>query len=238
MTSPQRWQEIDRIFAAALEREPAERAAFLDQACGGDEQLRREVESLLAHDSAESLGGRLAVEEATRLLAPDQAQPLTNEYIGPYQIVRSLGAGGMGHVYLAHDNRLNRPVAIKLLAFYDVAERERIRWFRQEALAASALNHPNILTIYEIGETGGHNFIVTEFIDGQTLLALISHGAVSATTAVDIAIQIASALSAAHTAGIIHRDVKPANIMVRRRPAEGARLRHREKQPTRRCRAD
>ena len=121
----------------------------------------------------------------------------------------------MGHVYLAQDKRLNRLVAVKLLSFYDVAKEERIRRFRQEAFAASALNHPNILTIYEIGETEEHNFIVTEFVDGKTLLALIDSETVSVKKALDITIQIASALSAAHAAGIIHRDIKPANIMIR-----------------------
>jgi len=215
MTTPQRWQEIDRILAAALEREPAERAEFLDQVCGGDEELRKEVESLLAHDSPDSLVGRQAIEEATQLLAPTQHQMLQNQNIGPYQVVRSLGAGAMGHVYLAFDNRLKRLVAVKLLSFYDVAEEERIRRFRREALAASALNHPNILTIYEIGEAEGHHFIATEFVDGQTLQALIGDGKVSTVTAVDIVTQVGKALSAAHAAGIVHRDIKPANIMVR-----------------------
>ena len=187
MTPSERWQEIDRIFAAALEREGADRSAFLDEACAGNAQLRQEVESLLAHDRPESLVGRAAVDEATRLLlrlkgsaAPD------NENIGPYQIIRSLGAGGMGRVYLAYDKRLNRQLAVKLLSFYDETEKERIRRFRQEALAASALNHPNILTIYEIGETEGHNYIASEFVDGQTLLALIGNGNVSLAAAVDI----------------------------------------------------
>jgi serine/threonine protein kinase/TolB-like protein/Flp pilus assembly protein TadD len=215
MTTPQRWQEIDRIFAAALEQEPAERAAFLDQFCGGDEELRKEVESLLAHDSPESLIGRQAIEEPTQLLGPTPNRKLQNQNIGPYQVIRSLGAGAMGHVYLAHDKRLKRSVAVKLLSFYDVTEEERIRRFRREALAASALNHPNILTIYEIGEAEGHHFIATEFVDGQTLQALIGDGNVSMVTAVDIVIQIAKALSAAHAAGIVHRDIKPANIMVR-----------------------
>jgi serine/threonine-protein kinase len=121
----------------------------------------------------------------------------------------------MGEVYLAHDKRLNRPVAVKLLSLYNVTKEERIHRFRREALAASALNHPNILTIYEIGETEGHHFIATEFVDGHTLLTLISNGIVSLLTAVDIGTQISRALSAAHTAGIVHRDIKPANIVVR-----------------------
>jgi len=214
MTTPKRWQEIDRIFAAALEREPAARAAFLDEACAGDELLRKEVESLLAHDQPESLVGAAAVEEATRLLEK-RAGELPTKRIGRYQIIRSLGAGGMGRVYLGLDEQLNRRVAVKLLSNYDASEAERMRRFRQEALAASALNHPNILTIYEIGEFEGANFITAEFVDGLTLRARMKAEALALDLALDIAIQIASALSAAHAAGIIHRDIKPENVMVR-----------------------
>jgi TolB-like protein/Tfp pilus assembly protein PilF len=215
MTTPERWKEIDRIFSDAVELKPDERAAFVDQACGADDELRKEVELMLANDIPQSLVGAQAIEEATQLLAPNSQQKLQIENIGPYQVIKTLGAGAMGHVFLAHDKRLNRPVAVKLLSFYDVSEDERIRRFRREALAASALNHPNILTIYEIGEAEGHHFIATEFVDGQTLQAFITNGNRSTTAAVEIAIQIARALSAAHDAGIVHRDIKPANIMLR-----------------------
>jgi serine/threonine-protein kinase len=211
---PQRWKEIDGIFAAALEREPAARAAFLDEACAGDERLRKEVESLLAHNNPESLVGSDALQEATRLLEK-RAGELTNDRIGRYQIIRSLGVGGMGRVYLGLDEQLNRPVAVKLLSNYGACEEERMRRFRQEALSASALNHPNILTIYEIGEFEGTNFITAEFVDGLTLRARLKAGALPPDLALDIAIQIASALSAAHASGIIHRDIKPENVMVR-----------------------
>jgi eukaryotic-like serine/threonine-protein kinase len=211
MTTPQRWQEIDRIFAAALELEPEEREAFLDRACAGDEQLRKEVESLIAHDVPDSFVG--GPEEATRVLA--NVRLGLNEAIGPYRIVRELGAGGMGRVYLCHDKRLNRPVAVKLISNYHAAEEERIKRFRQEALAASALNHPNILTIYEIGEAEGKSFIATEFVDGPTLSSRIEAGSISIDDSLNIAIQMAGALAAAHAAGIIHRDIKPSNVIVR-----------------------
>lgn len=214
MTTPTRWQEIDRIFAAALELEPSERAAFLAEACSGDELLRKEVESLLANDIPESLVGGHAVEAATRLLG-QRAGDLTIGRIGRYQIIRPLGAGGMGRVYLGLDEQLNRPVAVKVLSNYGAGEEERMRRFRREALSASALNHPNILTIYEIGEFEGANFITAEFVDGVTLRARMKAEALPTDLVLDIAIQIASALAAAHAAGIIHRDIKSENVMVR-----------------------
>jgi len=215
MSSSQRWNEIDHVLAAALELEPSEQAAFLDEACAGDHELRQEVQSLLAHDLAESLVRGETVAEATRLFSKALVAELKDKVIGPYQIIRELGTGGMGCVYLAHDQRLNRPVAVKLLSNYNMAAAERLRRFRQEALAASALNHPNILTIYEIGEAEGKNFIVTEFVDGSTLSKRISAGPIAVSESLDLGIQIAGALSAAHAAGIIHRDIKPANVMVR-----------------------
>jgi serine/threonine protein kinase/tetratricopeptide (TPR) repeat protein len=215
MTTPGRWQEIDRIFAEALEREPGERAIFLDGACGGDEQLRAEVESLLAHNVPESLVDGPAVEETMRLLANENMRVPKLTAIGPYQIVRLLGSGGMGLVYLAHDPRLNRQVAVKLLSHYSAVEEERIRRFRKEAFSASALNHPNILTIFEIGDFEGQNFIATEFVDGVTLRAHLGRRELPISEGLEIAIQIASALSAAHEAEIVHRDIKPENVMIR-----------------------
>ena len=211
---PQRWKEINGIFTAALERDSAERPAFLAHACGGDEQLRAEVELLISQVVPESRVGVQAVDEATRPLGKSVGA-LTTDRIGRYQIIRSLGAGGMGRVYLGMDEQLKRRVAVKLLAYYDASEAERLGRFRQEALAASALNHPNILTIYEIGEFEGSNFITAEFVDGMTLRARMKAQALPIDLALDIAIQIASALSAAHAEGIIHRDIKPENVMVR-----------------------
>src|SRR6201988_206261 len=213
MTKSKRRHEIDGIIAAALGRASAERAAFLAEACGDDAQLRAEVESLLANDVSESFVGD-AVQDATRPLERRVGEP-TSDRIGRYQIIRSLGAGGMGRVYLGLDEQLNRQVALKLLSNYDASEAERMRRFRQEALAASALNHPNILTIYEIGEFEGTNFITSEFVDGETLRSRMEADVIPLDLALDTAIQIASALAAAHAAGIIHRDIKPENVIVR-----------------------
>src|SRR5437868_8384863 len=136
--------------------------------------------------------------------------------ISRYRILEKLGSGGMGEVYLAEDTRLGRKVALKLLAEELTQNRDRLSRFDQEAYAASALNHPNILTIYEMGDEGGRHYIVTEFIDGQTLRKRLGGPPLESTEVLDIAIQVASALEEAHAAGIVHRDIKPDNIMVRR----------------------
>src|SRR5205823_6351435 len=136
--------------------------------------------------------------------------------LGPYEILAQLGAGGMGEVYLAKDSRLDRKAALKLLPAEFTQDADRVRRFVQEAKAASALNHPNIITIYEIGQAEGAHYIATEFIDGNTLRQQMTSGKITLQAALDIAMQTASALVAAHEAGIIHRDIKPENIMVRR----------------------
>ena len=213
---PERWQQIDQILEAALERERNEWAAFLDLACAGDEELRREVESLLrAHEQAGSFIEKLTPEAAEEILQEHQSESLIGKQVGSYRIERLLGKGGMGEVYQAQDPRLNRPVALKLLSAGPTADEERVRRFRQEALAASALNHPNIITIYEIGQWQGSDFIVTEFVEGVTLRQRMRSRPLSLTAALDTALQIAGALAAAHNAGIVHRDIKPENIMLR-----------------------
>src|SRR5258705_5229616 len=135
--------------------------------------------------------------------------------LGRYEIRSLLGEGGMGEVYLAHDTRLLRPVALKLLASESGLTKQMLLRFEQEALVVSALNHPNILTIYEIGEAEGLQFIATEFIDGVTLREHLSTTQMELREVLDAAVQVASALAAAHQAGIVHRDIKPENIMVR-----------------------
>jgi serine/threonine protein kinase/TolB-like protein/Flp pilus assembly protein TadD len=212
--TPERWQQLKQIFQSALERNPAERSAFLRQACAGDPALRSEVESLISsHDQAGDSIEAMAVEAATEMLS-DRADPIAGKHIGHYQVLSLIGRGGMGEVFLAQDASLGRKVALKLLRAEFTGDEERLRRFRQEARAASALNHPNIVTIYEIGEAEVGRFIVMEFIEGRTLRE-VAREPLSLEAVLKLCGQIAKALNVAHTAGIIHRDIKPENIMVR-----------------------
>lgn len=211
-----RWQEIDRLFDAALEREPAQRASFIAEACKGDAELRREVESLLAaHERAEKFIETPAFAVAAKAAAGEDAFSVLGRKFGPYRVLSLLGAGGMGEVYLAEDTRLRRRVALKLLPSEFTHDPERIRRFEREARAASALNHPNIVTIYEIGQIDGAYFIATELVEGQTLRDFMPLARTRMKEALNVVTQVADALSAAHAAGIVHRDVKPENIMLR-----------------------
>ena len=213
---PERWQHIQNLYHGALEREPVERSTFLDKACAGDEALRGEVESLLTHhQQAGSFIETPALKEARDLLE-NQPYSKVGRQIGAYKVLSLLGVGGMGEVYLAQDSRLERKVALKLLPPEFTQDEDRVRRFEREARAASALNHPNILTIHEIGETDGTTFIATEFIEGETLRQRLAQRRMKLSELLDIAIQVSSALAAAHEGGIVHRDIKPENIMLRR----------------------
>jgi Tol biopolymer transport system component len=213
--TPKRFQQISQIYRAALEQQPDQRQAFLEQSCGKDGDLRQEVESLLSGGkSAEASLLSKAMSEAAKMLSSDSSHSLSGKSLEHYQVLSLLGTGGMGEVYLARDTKLGREVAIKLLPPTLSSERDRLRLTR-EARAASALNHPNILTIYEIKQVEDHHFISAEFVDGQTLRQLMTKG-MRLSEVLDIAMQIASALAAAHDAGIVHRDIKPENVMVRR----------------------
>jgi len=212
----QRWQQIDELFQAVVELDPELRASFLEEACSGDHALQSEVESMLASDSDKwDFVERPALQVAAALLVDDQPQLAAGETIGHYWIVEAIGRGGMGEVYLSQDTRLGRKVALKFLPAYLINDKARVRWFEQEAIAASALNHPNILTIYEIGQTDGAHFMATEFVEGKTLRQHLESAPMMICEALDVAIQVASALAAAHRAGIVHRDIKPENIMLR-----------------------
>lgn len=214
--TPQRWQLIDRIFKSAIERKPAERDAFLIEACDDDE-VRAEVESLVsAHEQTGEFLDAPAYELADVQLEDRPAMLVVGQTVNHYEVLGTIGVGGMGEVYLAHDTRLGRKVALKVLPTELTQNRERLRRFEQEARAASALNHPNIITIHEIGQADSLNFIVTEFIEGQTLRQLMASTRMKLMVALDVATQVASALAAAHAADIVHRDLKPENIM--RRP--------------------
>ena len=209
------WENLKELFHAALILPPHERSAFLQQATNGDNDLREAVESLLkSHEETHHLVDTPAYQAAAEMLVADaEFQP--NQTVAHYRIVSLLGEGGMGKVYLAEDTKLRRPVALKFLPQNLIEDQDRLRRFEQEARATSALNHPNILTIFEIGDEQSHRYIATEYIEGETLRSRL-RSSVEIDEALDIAIQIASALVAAHRVGIVHRDIKPENIMIRR----------------------
>src|SRR5215470_9677321 len=218
MMTPPRYQQIKEIFQSVIELPRSEQAALLDRHCSDDPDLRREVESLIAaHGQAEDSIETLAAEVAVKMLAGGRPASLTGRRIGPYQVTDQIGQGGMGEVYLAQDGRLGRRVALKLLPPQFVGDERRVLRFEQEARAASALNHPNIITIFDAGQVEDIYFIATEYVDGRTLRAeLKERGRLPVRDALRIELQIADALSTAHEVGILHRDIKPENVMVRR----------------------
>lgn len=214
--TPERWQQVKEIFNSAITYRPEERSVFISQACLGDEDLRSEVESLIAsHEQSGNFIDQPAFEAAASLLASDRMELSSGQTIGSYEVHSFISRGGMGEVYLAEDKRLGRKVALKLLPASFTTDLDRLRRFEQEARAASALNHPNIITIYEISQTSGTHVIATEFVEGETLRHRLSRSELSLSEALNVAMQIADALSAAHKAGIIHRDIKPENVMLR-----------------------
>ncbi|HTD87562.1 MAG TPA: protein kinase, partial [Candidatus Binatia bacterium] len=208
-------ERVEEVFSAALEREPGERAAYVAHTCGNDAELRHEVESLLGWARDRSLVERGRVEELVEAVQEEATELKAGDKIGRYQVLGKIGEGGMGEVYLARDTRLGRRVALKLLPVSSMLSQDRLRRFEQEAYAASNLNHPNIVTIYEIAQEGATHFIATEYIEGETLREHMSKKSMKLAEALDISVQIAAALAAAHQAEVVHRDIKPENVMLR-----------------------
>ncbi|MDQ3749195.1 MAG: serine/threonine-protein kinase, partial [Acidobacteriota bacterium] len=214
---PEQWQKAKELFDGAMKCPPDERRRFLDENCGeGDEAARREIESLLAN--SEDAAGFLelpAVGEVAEAIVGAKEKLCAGQSLSHYKIIRSLGAGGMGEVYLAQDKKLDRRVAVKILNEKFSRHESNLNRFIQEAKAASALNHPNILVIHEIGASDEVNYIVSEFVEGKTLRERFTESPMRLSEALDIAVQIAGALSTAHAARIVHRDIKPENVIVR-----------------------
>ncbi|HZM85473.1 MAG TPA: protein kinase [Blastocatellia bacterium] len=215
--TPERWKQIDELAQAALEHAGGERASFLDDVCNGDVALRREVESQIAYQQQAS---KFLEEPAFKHAAESIADPQTEtesmegRTISHYSILRKLGAGGMGEVYLAQDTSLNRKVAIKFLSQNSIAGEQGRKRLVREAKAAAALDHPHICAVYEVCEEGGRSFIVMQYVEGETLASRIQRRPLEVREALEIAVQIVDALAEAHSHRIIHRDVKPQNVML------------------------
>ena len=216
VNTPERLKKAQELFHAALPLEPAARTAFLVEACASDHELLDEVQSLIsAHERDGSFIDSPAAHPVAELLASVRSESFVGQTVGSFRILSQLGRGGMGEVYLAQDSKLGRKVALKLLPEEFTRREDLVRRFALEAKAASGLNHPNIVTVYEIGQTGSSEYIATEYIEGETLRQHFARGRMSLRDVLDVVIQVASALAAAHGAGIIHRDIKPENIMLR-----------------------
>jgi len=210
--NPDRWRRIELIYHAALEREQGERTSYLQQACAEDSELLRQVESLLAQGNACSFLDKPP--ELSEIAEPPAGfDSLIGRTIGGYEILSLLGAGGMGEVYKARDTQLNRPVAIKFLAL-KVAGAEARKRFQREAQMASSLNHPHILAVYAVGEFEGRQYLVTEYVDGGTLKDWSAASPRPWHDVVDLLTGVSDGLAAAHQAGVLHRDIKSANILV------------------------
>src|SRR5688572_20462784 len=212
----EKWQRVRDIFDLALSRRFEDRQKFINDACGEDRTLFRSVESLLSsHDGAESFMETPAVAKVADMIEVESKKLEAGKCFGHYEIINQIGVGGMGVVYLARDKKLDRKVAIKILNEEFSQDESNLQRFVSEAKAASALNHPNILTIYEFGEAEDARFIVSEYIEGKTLREIIRESRLRLPEILDVSIQITGALSAAHKAHLVHRDIKPENIMIR-----------------------
>src|SRR5215468_2314917 len=204
--TPERWQKLSNVLYQALELAPADRSAFLDRACASDTTLRREIESLLSA-SVEMNSSFLKSSSLAMTIKPGTR-------IDDYEVETLIGSGGMGEVYRARDIRLKRAVAIKVLPQFVSNDPDRLRRFEQEAQAAAALNHPNIVAVFQLGTYQGTPYMVLELLEGQNLRERLSAGALSASKVVEYGVQISRGLAAAHEKGIVHRDLKPENLFL------------------------
>lgn len=213
--TPARWHAVKQLFYSALERSPAQRQAYLAERCAHDPGLRQELEELLAHhERSTGLRSRPPLADSLAIVAEQRLHGLVGQHLQHYEIERLIGRGGMGAVYAARDARLGRRVAIKLLPPHLAEDPGRRQRFHREAQAGSRINHPNIVTIHEIGQLDDLCFIVSELVDGDTLEARLAAGPLACDEIVAIAIQLADALIAAHGHGVVHRDLKPSNLMI------------------------
>ena len=215
----ERWEQIARLYEQVLDEEPSARPAFVDRACGDDLVLRREIEALLAEEDEPGLIDRPVWSAASDLMEPAPALA-PGTALGPYQIDRLVGEGGMGQVFRAVDARLHRTVAVKILPPTDGVDPRLRERFGREAQAGAALAHPHICTLYDVGSRDGVDFIVMEYLEGDTLAARLAKAPLPLDRALQCAIEVADALDHAHRNGIVHRDVKPANIMLTRAGAK------------------
>jgi serine/threonine protein kinase len=218
----EKWKKVEAIFESAIERDPAERAAYLDEACGRDSALRREVESLLAHQQPTGRFMPTLVQEAAKIVAREGSiAPGDSRFIpgtvlaGRYRLVGPLGKGGMGEVYRADDLKLSQVVALKFLPVSLEKDRAMLERFHREVRIARQISHPNICRVYDIGEVDGQHFLSMEYVDGEDLASLLRRiGRLPSDKAVEIAGQLCAGLAAAHEQGVLHRDLKPANVMI------------------------
>jgi len=213
--TPERWRQIEQLYHAALELRPEEREAFLDEACASDDELRREVVSLIAsHNRVETFISAPPGDVIGALMAERQSGSMIGRTLGHYRLDSLLGAGGMGEVYRARDLRLDRDVAVKILPERLAGDPEALRRFEREAKAVAALSHPNILAIYDFGVEAGVSYAVTELLKGETLRERLNRSPLDWRETVEVGAAIADGLAAAHAKNIIHRDLKPANIFL------------------------
>src|SRR5262245_43104760 len=213
--SPERWQQIQNVFDRAQACGPDERATLLDEACKGDEELRREIEWMLAHQNeAKHFIDAPALELAAISVAADPGALLAGSSLGSYEDLQFIGRGGMGEVYRARDPKLKRDVAIKVLPKAFASDSGRLARFQREAQVLASLNHPNISTIHDIQQDRGIRFLVLEYVEGETLAAGVKRGPLHINDILSLLKQVAEALEAAHQKGILHRDLKPANIQI------------------------